>query len=113
MTRSQVIKKLRAEGFEATVGRIRQALENGYLQPLPKKKARGAYHFTPRHLASLRWYFVTIRPGPMGWEEEWPIEGSSDRMHRLARKKEQQGPAPDQAFWKRGKYHSVAGKSMW
>ena len=110
MTRSQVIEKLWAEGYVATVGRLRQALENGYLQPLPEKKARGAYHFTPRHLTQLRKYFVMIRPGPRPeWEEEQAITGSTDRMHRLARKKELRGPAPDRAFWRRGRQDPDAG----
>jgi hypothetical protein len=114
VTRSQVIEKLRAEGYAASVGRLRQALENGYLQPLPEKNARGAYHFTPRHLAQLRWYFVIIRPGPRPeLEEEQAITGSTDRMHRLARRKELRSRAPKGVILRRGKQRTDAGKTLW
>ena len=88
MTRSEVIAKLRKEGFAATVGRIRQALMNGYVRPLPRKVVRGAYNFTPRHLAQLRWYFVNIRPGPRPLSTEKLLTTCSmDRVHRLDRKR--------------------------
>ena len=88
---SQVIAKLTKEGFLPSVGRIRHALANGYLQPLPTKRSRGAYDFRPVHLRQLRAYFVDVGPGPRRppYAEEFPIEGSADRLHRLARKKQQ------------------------
>ena len=90
MTRSEVIAQLRREGFAASVGRIRHALRFGYLKPMPGKAARGAHHFTARHLEQLRWYFVNIRPGPQPlYAETLPIGGPQDRLHRLARKKQQ------------------------
>lgn len=89
MTRSQLIKKLRSEGFAATVGRIRQAIINGYVQPLPNKAARGAYDFETRHLRQIRWYMVHVRPGPRPQVEEClPISGAHDRMHRMIREEE-------------------------
>ncbi len=63
MTRSDVITKLKREGDAATAGRVRQALMNCYLDPMPTKAARGAYDFQPEHLRQLRWYLVHIRPG--------------------------------------------------
>jgi len=97
MTRGQVVEKLRSEGFAATAGRIRQALMHGYLQPLPAKGSRGAHQFARRHLQQLRRYFVQIRPSPQPeFAEQFPICGTNDRLHRLARKKQwlrQQGPS--------------------
>ena len=72
----------------ATKGRLRQALQNGYLQPLPKK-AGGAHQFTSGHLRQLREYLVRVRPGPRPqWGEKIRITGAADRVHRLARKKQ-------------------------
>ncbi len=88
MTRGEVISKLRKEGFAATVGRVRQAVMNGFVKPLPRKTARGAFNYKPRHLAQLRWYFVNIRPGPRPLStEKLPTTGSMDRLHRLDRKR--------------------------
>ena len=88
MTRSQVIEKLREEGFAATVGRVRQALMNGFVKPLPRKTERGAFNYKSRHLAQLRWYFVNIRPGPRPLSTEKLLTtGSMDRLHRLDRKR--------------------------
>ena len=47
MTRSEVITELKHEGYAATVGRVRQALLNGHVEPLPSKAARGAYDYQP------------------------------------------------------------------
>ncbi len=89
MTRAEVVAKLRREGFAATVGRVRQALLNGYVRPLPTKGARGAFRFTAHHLRQLRWYFVNVRPGPRPqWDEKFPMTGSADRVRRLAVKKQ-------------------------
>ncbi len=89
MTRSEVIAKLQKEGFAATAGRIRQALRNGFVRPLPKQAARGAHDFSPRHLAQLRRYFVNVRLGPRPqWVEKIPITSAADRVHRLAREKQ-------------------------
>ncbi len=104
MTHSEVITKLQREGFAASVGRIRHALRFGYLEPLPKKGARGAYQFTPRHLTQLRRYFVQVRPGPRPeWEEDWPVKGSADRLNRLAlkRARDVKRPGSDRAARKR------------
>ena len=88
MTRGEVIAKLRKEGFAASVGRVRQALMNGFVTPLPRKTARGAFDYKPRHLAQLRWYFVSIRPGPSPLcAEKIPIRGPQDRVRRLDRQK--------------------------
>lgn len=89
MRLSQVIAKLDAEGFVATPGRIRQAVNNGFVQPLPEKAARGAYDYQPEHLRLLRWYFVNVRPGPRPYQcEELPVKAAEDRMHLLAQKKQ-------------------------
>jgi len=84
MTRSEVISRLRREGYAATVGRVRQALGNGYMQPLPSKAARRAYDYQPEHLRQLRRYLVHVRPGP---RPDAPmsllIRGSNDRVRRL------------------------------
>ena len=64
MQLAQLINKMRKEGYHATRGRIRCALSSGFVQPKPKKAARGAYNWTPRHLGQLRWYFIHVRPGP-------------------------------------------------
>ena len=89
MTLSEVITKLRREGFRASVGRIRWALRTGQVQPLPLKAARGAYDFERSHLKQLRAYFVRSSPGPSPLcAEKVPIKGSADRLHRLARKKQ-------------------------
>ncbi len=89
MTRGQAIKKLRREGYRATVGRIRWALRTGQVQPLPIKAARGAYEFERSHLKQLREYFVRSSPGPEPLcAEKIPIKGPHDRLHRLARKKQ-------------------------
>ena len=90
MTRNEVITKLKREGYAATVGRVRQALMNGYVQPLPSKTARGAFDFQPEHLRQLRWYLVHIHPGPRPWAApRLPIRGSSDQIHRLEPTKRQ------------------------
>lgn len=89
MTRSQLIQKLTSEGYAATVGRIRQALINGFVQPLPKKSMRGAYDFEARHISQIRWYLVHVRPGPRTQVEEClPICGAHDRIHRMLREKQ-------------------------
>ena len=89
MTRGQVIKKLRREGYRATVGRVRWALRTGQVQPLPIRAARGAYDFQPMHLRQLRAYFVRVRPGPRPIiPEKFPITGPADRLHRLDRKEQ-------------------------
>ena len=89
MTRSEVIAKLQKQGFAASPGRVRQALQNGYLRPLPRKTARRASNYTSRHLAQLRWYFVSIRPGPSPLcAENFPIRGPHDRLRRLAKEKQ-------------------------
>ena len=86
---AQVLHKLRREGFQATKGRVYGALRHGYLRPRPQKRARGAYHFTSRHLAQLRWYFVHVRPGPPpARQADFPVCGYQDRLHRLQRKKD-------------------------
>jgi len=88
MTRSDVITKLKREGYAATAGRVRQALMNCYLDPMPKKAARGAYDFQPEHLRQLRWYLVHIRPGPRPlFANRLPIRGPNDRVRRLERRK--------------------------
>ncbi len=88
MTLCEVVNKLKEEGFAATVGRLRQALMNGYLRPLPEKGARGAYDFQPKHLQQLRWYLVHVRPGPRPiFPRRLPIRGPEDRVRRLARQK--------------------------
>ena len=95
MTRSQAIKKLRREGYAATVGRVRQAIENGYVKPLPLKVARGAYDFQPEHLKRLRWYMTHIRPGSRALRApSLPICGVNDRMHRLKRAKVPRAESP-------------------
>lgn len=89
MMRSEAIAKLCSEGFAATVGRVRQAVMNGYVKPLPRKTARRASNYTSRHLAQLRWYFVHIRPGPRPlFPVKFPIRGPHDRVHRLATEKQ-------------------------
>lgn len=91
MTRSQVIQKLSAEGFAITVGRVRQALINGYVRPLPKKTARGAFDYRAPHLRAIRWYLTHIRPGPRpGNFQEIQISGSADRMHRPSHREQLQ-----------------------
>jgi len=90
MTRSEVIAKLSREGYVANVGRIRQALRNGYVQPLPRRTARGAFDFQPKHLRQLRSYMVHVRPGPLPLAAvSMPIQGSNDRVRRLEREKSQ------------------------
>ena len=89
MTRGQAIKKLRREGYRASVGRIRWALRTGQVEPLPIKAARGAYDFERSHLKQLRAYFVRSFPGPQPlFAEKFPIRGPNDRLHQLARKKQ-------------------------
>ncbi len=56
MTRNEVITKLKREGYAATVGRVRQALMNGYVQPLPSKTARGAFDFDQPAPAGLQFH---------------------------------------------------------
>ena len=88
MTRSEAIARLQKQGFAASPGRVRQAVVNGFVKPLPRKTARGAFNYKPRHLAQLRWYFVNIRPGPRPLStEKLPTTGSMDRLHRLDRKR--------------------------
>ena len=88
MTRGQIITKLRREGYAVTVGRVRQALKNGYVLPLPGKNTRGAYDFQPEHLRQLRWYLVHVAPGPRPlFPRSVPIRGSNDRVRRLEQKK--------------------------
>ncbi len=90
MRSGEVIEKLRKEGFSASVGRLRQAMLNGHIEPLPQKGSRGSFDFQPEHLQMLRRYFVEIRPGPKPlFPVKWPIRGSHDRLHRLAKKKQQ------------------------
>ncbi len=97
MTRNEVITKLKREGFAATVGRLRQALMNGYVQPLPSKTTRGAFDFQPEHLRQLRWYLVHIHPGPRPWAApRLPIRGSSDRVHRIELTKRQRAARTQQ-----------------
>ena len=85
MTRNEVITKLKQEGYGATVGRLRQALMNGYMEPLPDKRARGAYDFRPQHLTQLRWYFVHVRPGPKPCRsEDLPVLGATGRGQQEA-----------------------------
>ena len=97
MTRNEVITKLKAEGYAATVGRVRQALMSGYVQPLPSKAARGAFDFQPEHLRQLRWYLVHIRPGPRPCcAPRLPIRGSSDRVHRIELTKQQRAARTQQ-----------------
>ena len=97
MTRGQAIKKLRREGYQATVGRVRQAVLNGHIEPLPQKGSRGSFDFQLEHLQMLRRYFVEIRPGPQPlFAEKFSIRGAHDRLHRLARKKQrlrERGPS--------------------
>ena len=89
MTRGKVIARFQKEGFAATVGRVRQALMNGFVKPLPRKTARGAFNYKSQHIEQLRWYLVSIRPGPQPlFAEKFSIRGAHDRLHRLARKKQ-------------------------
>ncbi len=89
LTRGEVIAKLRKEGFAASVGRVRQALMNGFVKPLPRKTARGAFNYKSQHIEQLREYLVRSSPGPRPLcAEKFPIKGSADRLHRLARKKQ-------------------------
>ena len=89
MTLCEVVDKLKKEGFAATVGRLRQALMNGYLRPLPGKGARGAYDFQSKHLKQLRWYLVHVYPGrqPM-FPRRLAIRGPEDRVRQLAHQKQ-------------------------
>jgi hypothetical protein len=97
MTRNEVITKLKREGYAATVGRVRQALMSGRVQPLPSKTERGAFDFQPEHLRQLRWYLVHIRPGPGPWSApRLPIRGSSDRVHRIEPTKRQRARRANQ-----------------
>jgi hypothetical protein len=89
MQLAKLINKLHKEGYHATRGRIRSAMSNGYLDPLPRKVARGAYDFSRRNLKQIRWYFVNVRPGPRPNQlSKHPVDGSHDRICRLERKQE-------------------------
>lgn len=82
-----MLKTLSEEGFQATPGRIRSAIKNGYIYPSPERGPRGAYNFTERHLFQLRWYFCHIRPGPLPRKLEcFPLRSVHDRIHRKKRR---------------------------
>ena len=96
MTRSEVITELKHEGYAATVGRVRQALLNGHVEPLPSKAARGAYDYQPEHLTQLRLYMVSVRPGPQPRSAmSLAIEGANDRVHRLEQAKRERAVSAD------------------
>jgi hypothetical protein len=114
MTRNEVITKLKRECYAATVGRIRQALMNGYVQPLPSKTARGAFDFQPEHLRQLRWYLVHIRPGRRPrFAPRLPIRGSSDRVHRLELAKRQRATRAKQRAARQGRLDAADRNISW